>query len=89
MRVDTVARATGTQPSGNAAPPAHRPRLTVSEFLQLGLHRVAYLVRAVDATGTEEFVVHAADGMAIAALESEELAMELAEGLGLRLIGVH
>lgn len=70
-----------------AAP--QRPRFTTSEFLQLGLFRVAYLTRVPGHDGKTEIVIHGADGMAVAVVETGDLAAELAEQLGLMLVPVH
>jgi len=70
--------------------PDHRADLlTISEFLQLGLFRVAYLTQVADEDGTTSIVLHGADGMTVAAVETVELAEDLAEQLGLALVAVH
>lgn len=66
-----------------------RPRFTTSEFLQLGLFRVAYLTRVPGHDGNTDVVIHGADGMAVSVVETGDLASDLAEQLGLMLVSVH
>jgi hypothetical protein len=70
-----------------AAP--RRPHFSTSEFLQLGLFRVAYLTRVNGHDGTTDVVIHGADGMAVAVVDTGDIASDLAEQLGLRLVPVH
>ena len=70
------------------APPPH-PRFTTSEFLQLGLFRVAYLTRVTGHDGLTDVVIHGADGMAVAVVDTGDMAADLTEQLGLMLVSVH
>jgi hypothetical protein len=76
-------------PTDRRAPVEARPRFTTSEFLQLGLFRVAYVTRVCGHDGATDVVLHGADGMAVAVVENGGLASELAEQLGLTLVSVH
>lgn len=88
MQVDTIGRAVGTLPAGGCRTPRHGPTLTTSEFLQLGLFRVAYLTQVTSGDGVN-IVVHGADGMAVAVVDTAELAIDLTDQLGLALVAVH
>ena len=85
----TLARTTEFLPGADHQTARHRPRFTTGEFLQLGLFRVAYLTEVSDEDGTVNIEIHGADGMAVAALETVELAVELADQLGLALVAAH
>ena len=89
MHADPIADTAGILPGANYQALARRPDLTISEFLQLGLFRVAYLTQVPDEDGAVNVVLHGADGMAVAAVETMELAVELADHLGLALMEVH
>ena len=89
MDMMTLARTAEFLPNADHPARRHRPCLSTSEFLQLGLFRVAYLTRVTDEDGTDNVVLHGADGMAVAAVETVELAEELADQLGLALIAAH
>jgi len=88
MDMMTLARTAEFLPTDHASQ-RHAQRLSICEFLQLGLFRVAYLTQVEDDDGTVNVVVHGADGMAVAAVATTELAAELAEQLGLMLVPLH
>jgi len=89
MDMMTLARTAAFPPGSSHPGHGHGLQLSISEFLQLGLFRVAYLTQVVDEDGTTSVVLHGADGMAVAAVETVALAEELAEQLGLALVAVH
>jgi len=89
MDMLTLARTAEFLPGTDRPGRRHRPDLTIAEFLQLGLFRVAYLTAAQDEDGMAGVVIHGADGMTVTAVDSEEHAEELAEQLGLVLVAVH
>ena len=89
MDMVSLARTAEFLPGTGDRTARRRPSFTISEFLQLGLFRVAYLTEVNDEDGTVNIVLHGADGMAIAAVETTELAIELADQLGLALVAVH
>jgi hypothetical protein len=89
MDMMTLARTAEFFPGSDHPGRPHRPRLTNSEFLQLGLFRVAYLTAVEDEDGISGVVLHGADGMAITSVDAAEGAAELATELGLVLVAVH
>lgn len=76
-------------PADNRPTAPDRPRFTTNEFLQLGLFRVAYLTQVSGQDGTIDVVLHGADGLAVAVLDSRDMAVDLADQLGLMLVAVH
>lgn len=88
MDMLTLGRTTEFLPGGDH-PERRGPHLTISEFLQLGLFRVAYITTVQDDDGASGVVLHGADGMAVTAVDTAETAEELANGLGLVLVAVH
>ncbi|HUB43411.1 MAG TPA: hypothetical protein VMB73_00370 [Acetobacteraceae bacterium] len=89
MDMMTLARTTEFLPGTDHPVRRRRAELTTSEFLQLGLFRVAYLTDVQDDDGTSNIVIHGADGMAIMTVETVERAAEFANELGLGLVAVH
>ena len=86
MQVDTVA---GARSAEGRTDRRHRLNLTAAELLQLGLFRVGYVTEASSPGGGVDIVVHGANGMAIAAVDSIEHAVDIADHLGLALVPVH
>jgi len=65
------------------------PVLTTSEFRQLGLSRIGYLMAVIKARGDTDIVIQGADGLTVARADSVDNAMDLADQLGLTLVPVH
>ena len=89
MDMMTLARTAEFLPGADHLARRRHRHLTISEFLQLGLFRVAYLTAVRDDDSTSTVVVNGADGMAIAAVDTVDCARELANELGLVLVAVH
>jgi len=89
MDMMTLARTAQFFPRTDHRARRQRPHLTTSEFLQLGLFRVAYLTAIQDDDGMSGVVIHGADGMAITVVDTVDRAEELANDLGLVLVAVH
>jgi len=58
-------------------------------LLQLGLFRIGYLTAVPSTRGDMDIVIHGADGNAIATVDKVELAVDLADRLGLALVPLH
>ena len=65
------------------------PFLSQAELRQLGLSRVAYVTALRTDEGESDYVIHGADGIAVAVVDDPLVAEELAEKLGLALVTVH
>jgi hypothetical protein len=63
--------------------------LSQAEFRALGLSLVAYVTGPRTDDGEANYVIHGADGIAVAVVDDLHVAEELAEQLGLRLVTVH
>jgi hypothetical protein len=86
MQVDAIA---GARPAEDRTARRHRFKLTAAELLQLGLFRVGYVTEVASPERGVDIVVHGANGMAIAAVDSIEHAVDIADHLGLALVPVH
>jgi hypothetical protein len=89
MRIDTSGHAVETLPAEDRPAPRRSLSLTTAELLRLGLYRVGYVTVARSPSRDVNIVVHGADGMAVATADSVELAVDLADELGLILVPVH
>jgi hypothetical protein len=63
--------------------------LTAAEFRQLGVARLAYVTGLYTQDGEINYVIHGADGIAVAVVDHLELVTDLAAQLGLVLVTVH
>jgi hypothetical protein len=86
MQVDPIA---GARAGEKRVAGGHGFSLTANELMQLGLFRVGYVTGVSSAGRGTEIVVHGANGMPIATVDSIEQALDLAEHLGLALVPVH
>ena len=86
MHIDT---ATKTHAAEDRPAARRHASLTVYELMQLGLFRVGYVTQEASAGHGTEIVVHGANGMAIATVDSVERALDIADYLGLALVPVH
>jgi hypothetical protein len=77
----------------NANPPAVVPfdvrHLTTAQLQVLGLPWLAYLTATRSAEGVVDYVIYAADGMPVAAVDEFDLALDLVDHLGMTLTPVH
>jgi hypothetical protein len=64
-------------------------RLTAAQLRMLGLARIAYLTGSQAGDGTNEYVIHGADGGAVAIVEDLDVALDLVDRLGVSLVAVH
>ena len=63
--------------------------LTTAEFRRLGVSRLAYVTRLRTKDGEVNYVIHAADGIAVAVVDDAEMVVDLAIQLGVALVTVH
>lgn len=89
MQTGTRTQAAEGLASGKLPGTTDRQSLSIGEFLQLGMFRLAYLTRVKGHDGQVDLVIHGADGMAVAVVDTAEMAADLGEQLGLSLVSVH
>jgi hypothetical protein len=63
--------------------------MSVQDFIALGMQDVAYIKPAAGEKGELVFTIHSADGNALAALETRELAFAVVRQNGLEPVSVH
>jgi len=71
------------------APRVDVRHLTTGQLRMLGLAQIAYLTALQSHRGEVEYIIHGADGAAVAAVDELDLAFELVDRLGVRLVPVH
>lgn len=77
-------------PGGGASATSGRTAsLTADEFRQLGVTRLAFVTGLRTQDGATNYVIHGADGIAIAVVDQQDLVVDLAAQLGLVLLTVH
>ena len=86
MEVDRVAE---TRQRKDLITPRQHFSLTPNELMQLGLFRVGYVTEVSGPGRSTQLIVHGANGMPIATVDSVEHAINVAEHLGLSLVPVH
>lgn len=82
------------QPISTVAAPTDASRdrvhsMTTDEWRQIGLSQVAYVTGLRRDDNECDFIVHAADGTAVAVVDDPELAWEFARSRGLLVMSVH
>lgn len=82
-------RVAAARGSSEAHREADASSLTAAEFRQLGVARLAYVTGRYGMDGRVNYVVHAADGVALGVLDDTEMVVDLVTQLGLTLVNVH